>query len=187
MIFCSSAQAAADFLSKKVVRLGETVPDFELKDTTSTVHKLSSDHRKIVMIHFWSATCPFVIRYQDELKSLTDDYGKQGVISLGIDSNKNEKLEDIKKVAAARKLNYPVLLDLGNKVADQFGAVTTPHLFLIDKEGKLIYEGAVDDQGWSENNIPKKFYARDALEQAVKGIPVTVPQTKSVGCTIKRF
>lgn len=186
VIFSVPLQAAINFLDNKVVRLGEAVPNFELKDTTDADYKLSDQKGKIIMIHFWSATCPFVLRYEEQLQSLTEDYQKQGIVVLAINSNSNEKLEEIKKVAEARKVNYPILLDPGNKVADQFGAITTPHVFILDKEGKLIYEGAVDDQGWSEDNVAKKFYVKEALDQALKGDPVSVSKTKSVGCTVKR-
>lgn len=187
IVFLPLLGAAVNFLDHKVVKLGKAVPEFELKDTTGIVYKLSDQKGGVVMIHFWSATCPFVLRYDEQLKSIAEEYQKQGVVVLGIDSNSNEKLEEIKKVADARKVNYPILLDPGNKVADQFGAITTPHVFILDKEGKLIYEGAVDDQGWSENNVPKKFYVRNALNQALKGEPVKVSQSRSVGCTIKRL
>jgi len=187
LIFSAPLLAAVNFLDNKAVKLGEAVPDFELKDTAGTSHKLSGYKGNIVMIHFWSATCPFVLRYDEQLKQITEDYQKQGVVVLGIDSNTDEKIEDIKKVAEARKVNYPIFLDPGNKVADQFGAITTPHVFILDKEGKLIYEGAVDDQGWSEDHKPEKFYVRNALGQVLKGEAVTVSKTKSVGCTIKRF
>ncbi len=187
LIFSAPLWAAVNFLDNKVVKLGEAVPDFELKDTAETSHKLSGYKGNIIMIHFWSATCPFVLRYDEQLKQIAEDYQKQGVVVLGIDSNTNEKIEDIKKVTEVRKVNYPILLDPGNKVADQFGAITTPHVFILDKEGKLIYEGAVDDQGWSEDHKPEKFYVRNALGQVLKGEAVTVSKTKSVGCTIKRF
>lgn len=186
MILSPPVRAAVHFLDNKIVKLSQAVPDFELKDTAGTAHQLSGHKGKIVMIHFWSATCPFVLRYEEQLQSITENYQKQGVVILAIDSNSNEKLDEIKKIAAARKVNYPILLDPGNKVADQFGAITTPHVFILDKEGKLIYEGAVDDQGWSEDNVPRKFYVKEALDQALKGEPISVSQTKSVGCTVKR-
>ncbi len=179
--------AEVDFLKQKVVKLGEPVPDFSLHDTEDIINKLSDYRGKVVMIHFWSAKCPFVLRYDDRLKDITKDYKEQGVVSLAIDSNTNETLLDIEKVAKARKVNYPVLLDPGNKIADQFGAVTTPHVFIVDRDGKLAYEGAVDDQGWSEDKKPTESYVRNALDQILKGEPVKTPQTKSVGCTVKRF
>ena len=186
VMFLSTSLWAAGFLDKKVVKLGEAVPDFKLKDITGTEHPLSQYRGKVVIIHFWSATCPFVVRYDTRLKELASDYASREVAVLGVDSNFNETPDQIKKVAEKRKVNYPILLDPGNKVADQFGAVTTPHVFILDREGKLVYEGAVDDQGWSEENPVKVQYVREALDAALSGSPVPHPQTKSVGCTVKR-
>ena len=138
------------------------------------------------MLHFWSATCPFVVRYDGRLKQITDDYIGHEVVVLGIDSNSNEMPDQIRKVGSERNINYPILIDPGNQIADQFGAITTPHVFIIDQEGKLVYEGAVDDQGWSEANPVTKHYVREALDAALSGNAVPSPQTKSVGCTIKR-
>lgn len=175
-----------DFLSKKVVKLGETVPDFQLSDTTGKVTKLSDLKGKIVMIHFWSATCPFVARYEERIQQITKDYVDKGVIVLGIDSNVNETQDQIQKVASERNVNYPILIDKGNSIADQFGALTTPHVFLIDREGKLIYEGSVDDQGWGEDNPVTKHYAKDAIEALIAGNPISNPSTQTFGCTVKR-
>ncbi len=182
----STSLWAANFLEKKVVKIGQAVPDFKLQDTEGKKHQLSSYRGKLVMIHFWSATCPFVMRYEERLQEITEDYSTRGVVILGIDSNVNETPELMKNVAAKRKVNYPVLIDPGNQVADQFGAITTPHVFIIDKEGKLIYAGAVDDQGWSDDNPVKKHYVREALDAYLAGSPVPNPKTKSVGCTVKR-
>ena len=177
---------AYGFLEKKVVKLGETVPDFALSDTEGKSVRLSSFRGKPVMIHFWSAKCPFVLRYEERFQNITSDYQNQGVTVFAIDSNENEPLDEIKKVAAERKLNYPVLRDPANQVADQFGAVTTPHVYIIDGEGVLRYEGAVDDQGWAEDNTPKIHYVRDALDAVLVGKDVPVTETKTVGCTVKR-
>ena len=177
---------AGGFLDKKVVKLGEAVPDFKLVDTSGKERQLSQYRGKIVTLHFWSATCPFVMRYEERLQEITDDYSGRGVVILGIDSNVDETPEQIKKVAEKRKVNCPILIDTSSRVANQFGAITTPHVFIIDKEGKLIYEGAVDDQGWSEDNPVKIRYVREALEAHLSGIPVPNTQTKTVGCTIKR-
>lgn len=178
--------ARADFLEKKEVKIGSAVPDFTLNDLDGKPVSLSGLKGSVVMIHFWSAQCPFVIRYESRLGAITADYADKGVKVLGIDSNVTETPEQMKGVAAERKLNYPVLVDPGHIVADKFGAITTPHVFIIDKEGKLAYEGAVDDQGYSENNTPKTNYARAALDAVLAGTPVAEAKTKTVGCTVKR-
>ena len=182
----SSTLFAAGFLDKKVVKLGEAVPDFKLHDTSGKEHRLSDYRGKVVMLHFWSATCPFVMRYDERLKEITNDYSKRDVIVLAIDSNSNETPDQIKAVAQKRGVPYPILIDPGNKVADQFGAITTPHVFLIDQKGKLAYEGAVDDQGWSEDNPVKIRYVREALDAVLAGSEAPHPKTKTVGCTVKR-
>lgn len=188
LIFVSvfSISAHADFLDKKVVKIGEAVPDFTLQDLLGRAHRLSNYMGKTVLIHFWSATCPFVVRYHERLNEIADDYGPQGVVVLGIDSNSNETPEQIKQAAEERGVRYPILIDPDNQVADQFGAITTPHVFIINQEGKLVYEGAVDDQGYAEHNKVKESYARNALDSALAGSPVVNPVTKSVGCTVKR-
>ncbi len=132
----------AGFLEKKAVGIGRPVPDFKLAGLDGKTVSLSESRGKIVMIHFWSATCPFVLRYDDRLKAIPKDYADRGVVVLGIDSNGNETPEKIKAVAKERNVNYSILLDPGNKVADQFGAITTPHVFILNKEGVLVYEGA---------------------------------------------
>ena len=185
-LLMSHSVLAVNFLEKKVVKVGKPVPDFRLTDTRGAEHQLSSYRGKLVMLHFWSATCPFVIRYDDRLKEIASDYQGRDVVVLGVDSNSNETVKQIKKVAGKRKINYPILIDPGNQVADQFGAITTPHVFLIDQEGKLIYEGAVDDQGWSEDNPVRKHYVREVIEANLSGKPVPYTETQSVGCTVKR-
>ena len=182
----SASLWAQNFLDKKVVKFGETVPDFELEDTTGTKHRLSQYRGQVVMIHFWSATCPFVVRYDGRLKEITNDYRDREVVVLGIDSNSNETVDQIRDVAGSRAVNYPILIDPKNQVADQFGAIATPHVYVVDRQGQLIYEGAVDDQGWSELGQVSQTYARDALEAALAGTPVSHPETNTVGCAVKR-
>ena len=177
---------AVNFLEKKVVKLGEIVPDFKLRDTAGKAHQLSGYLGKPVMIHFWSANCPFVMRYEERLQEIAEDFSKRGVVILAIDSNADESVKHIKEIAEKRKVNYPILIDPNNQVADQFGAITTPHVFIVDQEGKLAYEGAVDDQGYAEHNKVSQSYVRDALDAVLSGSPVPTPQTKSVGCSVKR-
>lgn len=177
---------AQDFLSKKSVAIGKPAADFSLQGVNGESFSLSGLKGKTIMLFFWSAECPFVKRYETRLHQIAADYAPKGVAVYAVDSNKNETPDEIKKVSAERNLNYPVLLDPGSKIADQFGAITTPHVFIIDPQGNLAYEGAVDDQGWSEKAQPKTNYVRDALDALLAGKPVPVAVTKSVGCTVKR-
>lgn len=185
LMICSAVWAE-DFLARKQVKLGEPMPDFALRDLQGNTVELPDLKGKVVMLHFWSAQCPFVVRYESRLQAITGDYGDRGVAVYAIDSNVTETPERIKKEAEKRHLNYPILLDPESKIADQFGAMTTPHVYIIDKEGVLRYEGAVDDQGWGEKDPVTTSYAREALDAVLAGKPVPNPQTKTVGCTVKR-
>lgn len=178
--------SAQNFLEKKEVSFGKPVSDFTLANLEGKNVTLSNFKGKIVLLHFWSATCPFVVRYEERLQALTRDYAEKEVVVLGIDSNATESSDKIQKEAKKRGVNYPILIDEGNKIADQFGAVTTPHVYIIDREGKLAYEGSVDDQGWSEDNPVKQHFARDALQALIAGQTVLNPKTDTFGCTVKR-
>jgi thiol-disulfide isomerase/thioredoxin len=186
LVFYSSAGLSQDFLDKKIVVLGKPVPNFKLSDALGKEHELSEFQGKIVMIHFWSTECPFVNRYEPRIQQLANDYLGTDVVVLGIDSNVNESPEAIQKVAEERGVNYPIWVDSTSKVADDFGAITTPHVFILDKTGALVYEGSVDDQGWSDKNPVTKNYARDVIDALVSGAPVPHSRTKTFGCTVKR-
>ncbi len=187
MVLLAAGMAGAqDFLARKAVGLGRPVPDFELPDTSGNPVKLSSFKDKIVMIHFWSATCPYVDRYEERLQSIAKDYAGRGVVVFGIASNVNEKLPQIQTVAQRRGVNYPILLDEGHKIADQFGGVTTPHVYILDPQGTLVYEGGVDDELTKAENDPTVPHARNALDALLAGAPVPVAETRPFGCTIKR-
>ena len=177
---------ASAFLENKTVAIGKPVQEFELANLEGKPFKSSDAKGKILMLHFWSATCPFVVRYEERLQALTKDYGTQGVVVIGIASNSTENPDQLRKAAMEHGVNYPILIDPDHKIADRFGAVTTPHVYILDKNGNLAYEGSVDDQGWGEANPINKNYARDALDALLKDQPVSTPVTKTFGCSIKR-
>lgn len=177
---------AQSFLAKKVVKIGEPVPEFILKDSDGKTVKRTDYRGKILMIVFWSANCPFSKRYDPRVNQIVKDYKSKDVNVIGIDSNSTENLDEIKKAIKDRDLQYSILIDSGNLIADQYGAITTPHAFIIDRSGLLVYEGAIDDQGWSDKNPITANYVRDALDATVTGEILVTPKTKPFGCTIKR-
>ncbi|MBI4398224.1 MAG: redoxin domain-containing protein [Candidatus Omnitrophica bacterium] len=187
LIFISSPSGLAqEFLQFKVVKIGDPVPEFELKDTDGNLVKRSDFKGSILMVVFWSANCPFSVRYDPRINKIVKDYKNKGVVVLGIDSNQNESLEEINKAREERNVQYSISLDPGNLIANQYGAITTPHVFIIDKSGLLVYEGSVDDQGWSDQNPISNHYARAALDATLTDEPINTPVTKPFGCTIKR-
>ena len=93
---------AEDFLSQKTTAIGKSAPDFELSDTQGKTVKLSDYRGKIAVLHFWSAACPFVKRYEERLQKITSDYAGKGVAVLGIDSNDNETPAEVQKAAVEK-------------------------------------------------------------------------------------
>ena len=172
--------------AEKPIGVGEQVPDFQLFDLDGASHSFSETKGKITVFHFWSAKCPFVVRYNDRLNQMAADYVIKGVNVAGINSNVDETVEQTVTELGKRGITYPVLMDPNHQVADLFGAVTTPHVFIIDQSGTLVYRGAVDDQGWSEDNQPTKNYVNEVLDALLAGEPSPHSETKSVGCTVKR-
>jgi hypothetical protein len=138
----------------------------------------------IVILNFWSAECPWSSRSDQTLSVYLPEWGN-AVQYLPIASNVNESQELIASETSAREL--PLLLhDVDNKVADLYGAITTPHLFVIDAQGILRYQGAFDDVNFRQRT-PTKNYLQMAVE-AIKGGNLPEPDyTSPYGCTVVRW
>jgi peroxiredoxin len=170
--------------NKKVI-LGETVEDFELKSVQGDPCRLSQFCDSIVVIVFWSAECPVSAEYDAYFDELPDRFHAGRVVVLGIDSNVNYDQDKIVEVKEARGVRFPVLRDGDSAIADRFGALTTPHVFIIDVGGRLVYEGAVDDRTWRQRE-PTVNHVDQALTELLKGEIPSVPHTQPYGCTIVR-
>jgi peroxiredoxin len=143
-----------------------------------------------VLVMFSSNTCPFVIKWEGryiETKKWADQH-KVGMIVLNSNcANRNgvDSMEEMKKHAADKGYNFPYVVDAGSKIANSFVGQTTPHAFLFDKDMKLVYKGAIDDNHESASAI-KKHYLKDAISAIASGKKVEIAETKPVGCSIKR-
>ena len=177
------------------VEPGEQAPDFTLKDSKGAPRKLSDFRGKFVVLEWLNHDCPFVKKHygSGNMQKLQQDYTAKGVIWLSIISSAPGKQGhrtgpqadgDTKDKNAAPTA---VLLDPAGEVGQKYEAKTTPHMFVIDPEGKVIYAGAIDsinstnpaDVAKAENHV------RQALDAALAGKPVPTPQTKPYGCSIK--
>ena len=98
----------------------------------------------------------------------------------------DDSYEEMKKHAKKMNYRFPYLLDEKSKLANSFGAKTTPHIFMFNSNLQLAYKGAIDDN-YDDINKVKEFYLEDAIQQLVKGKRIKVSETKPVGCSIKRF
>lgn len=180
-IIYSAAPAAENTNSATATAaLGEAAPDFTLKDAYGKEFKLSEFKDKIVVLEWLNQDCP-VSKGTHQKKVMQDTYKKyaeKGVIWLGVCSTAGEKPDRDRVYAAAQGLAYPILHDTDGKVGHAFQAKTTPHMFVIDKAGKLAYTGAIDDR-------KDKNYVAAAVDELLEGKPVATPKTEPYGCGVK--
>lgn len=165
------------------MEINSPVPDFELTDIHGKTHRLSEHRGRIVIVNFWSCECPHSERTDKAILSMFVQW-QDDVSMLTIASNLNETAADVKQVSAARRLPH-VLLDADCRVANLFGAQTTPHVFVIDWEGILRYRGAVDDVTFRQRT-PSRFFLDEAVESLLGGRSPAVTETPAYGCAIVR-
>lgn len=171
---------------------GSLVPDFALQAIDGKTHKLSDFRGKIVVLEWTNPGCPVVQRHYRNglMPPLQKESTDKGVIWLTINStnpnHQNYQTPDaLRSTYSDWKAAFTALLmDPDGKAGKAIGAKTTPHMFVIDKEGKLAYNGAVDDdpQGSKEIRIN---YVRLAVDSLIKGEPVATTATRPYGCSVK--
>ncbi len=174
--------------------LGKDAPQFTLTDVEGKEHKLSDYKGKVVVLEWTCCTCPFVVRHQKQEKTMQntfDSFKGKDVVWLAVDSTKpdhgggySDDMIKRWKNSDDVKLPYAVLRDAEGKVGHIYGAKTTPHMYVIDKEGKLVYSGAIDDNPHGEKKEATN-YVSNAVESALAGSKVEVASTKPYGCGVK--
>jgi peroxiredoxin len=177
------------------VKVGSDAPDFTLKDTSGKAHSLSDFKGKFVVLEWFNEGCPFVKKHytSGNMQKLQKEYTGKDVVWLSINSSAPGEQGHMTPETAPKTMgewkmdSTKVLLDHDGKVGKMYGAKTTPHMFVIDKAGKLVYQGAIDskptpntaDLDGAEN------YVRVALDNSMAGKPVATTSTKPYGCSVK--
>jgi peroxiredoxin len=160
---------------------GLPAPQFELNDLEGNTVALHDFLGRIVLLNFWSAECPWARRVDQAIAALQIP----DLVWLSIASNANEPPDLLRREAQARGLPT-VLIDPDHQVADLYGAQTTPHCYLIDYEGVLVYQGGYDDVSF-RSQTPTRLYLQEAIREVQVRVPVSLPETPPFGCTIVRF
>jgi len=171
---------------------GETAPDFTLPDTEGGEHTLSAylaDGRTVVL-EWFNADCPFIKKHHGTHKTMNDTYAAadSNVVWLCVCSSAPGKqghgLERNTKAREAYGMPYPVLLDPKGEVGRLYGAKATPHMFVIDAAGTVVYHGAIDDDR-SAGKLGVTNYVAIALAALAAGEPVPIVETRPYGCSVK--
>lgn len=171
----------------KGLAIGAKMESFTLADASGKQHKIDDLAGKNgTALIFLSVQCPVVNKnYAARLAQLGKDYAAKGVNVVGLNSNATETAEQVKSNITERGYMFPVLIDKGNVIADKLGATVTPELFLFDKDNKLVYHGAIDNDRAGDNTA-RAEYARDAVEAVSTGKVIVKTESASFGCSIKR-
>jgi peroxiredoxin len=165
------------------MQINQPAPDFQLPDLQGALHQLSDFRGRIVIVNFWSAECPHSERTDRSTMACLVQWG-QAVQMLSIAANRNEPVPMLAEAARVRRLPM-VLVDADDAVADAYEAVTTPHSFVVDRDGILRYRGAVDDVTFRQRKATR-FYLEEAVERLLAGRLPELQETTSYGCTIVR-
>jgi peroxiredoxin len=177
-------------MATNTLKIGSPAPDFNLIGIHGKKYSLSSFKDKKALIVIFSCNhCPYVQAYEDRIKQIQKDYQIKGVEVIAINSNDDkgyseDSFDNMKKRAAEKKFNFLYLRDDDQSVARAYDATHTPEIFLFDKERKLAFHGKIDDN-WQEPNRAKNHYLKDALDELLAGKEISVPETFTIGCTIK--
>ncbi|RPJ24671.1 MAG: hypothetical protein EHM33_17070 [Chloroflexi bacterium] len=165
------------------MQLNQPAPDFELPDLQGIPHSLSEYRGRIVLVNFWSAECPHSERTDRYLVSLLEQWNGE-VVMLSIAANRNESAQMVGEAAKTRHIPT-VLIDAEHVVADLYAAVTTPHVFLVDREGILRYRGSMDNITFRQREATR-FFVPEAVEAVLHGHLPELAETPAYGCVIVR-
>lgn len=183
--------SAFTFQSHYVV--GDKVEDFKLKNINGKMVSLADykDAKGFIII-FSCNHCPYVKAYEDRMIALNNKYASKGYPVIAISSNDAvaypaDSYENMVKHAEEKKYTFPYLYDETQEVAKKYGALKTPHVYILKKEKgdlKIAYIGAIDDNSESADQVKVK-YAENALEELLANKEVSVKETKAIGCGLK--
>jgi thioredoxin-related protein len=196
IIFLSLFLAVSSIVTAQLplIEIGAQLPDgnIKMKCATSgneyTLQSLNKENGLLVI--FSCNTCPFVMAWEDRYPTIAK-LAKENKIGFALLNSNDAKRDNADSFEAmqshAKEKGYiwPYLYDDQSKIANTFGAQTTPHVFLFDKNGKLVYKGAIDDN-YKDASAVTHFYLKDALTSLGTGKEIANAETRNLGCSIKR-
>lgn len=162
------------------------VENFKLKDYNGKEHQLADfKNSKAIVIMFIATQCPVSNAYNERMAQIHKDYKSKGITFIGINSNKQEGVDEIKEHAEEHNLGFVILKDEKNIIADKFNASVTPEVYVLNPNLEILYHGRIDDS--RDAGKVKSNDLRKTLDEILSGKKITTTQTKAFGCTIKRI
>lgn len=181
-------------LPAAALTIGEAAPDFTLTDIGGKEHQLAAylEAGKTVVLEWFNPQCPFIVKHHQTLKTMNElaaAGAEAGVVWLAINSGAPGKqghgLELNQQAAKAFALGFPLLIDESGAVGKAYAAKTTPHMYVISPDGKLRYQGAIDDLPNPGGPAGETNFVADALAALAAGKPVATAESRPYGCSVK--
>lgn len=169
--------------------IGDKVEDFNLKGVDGKMHSLSSYNDNGTIVIFTSNHCPYAVLYEDRIIALEKKYGAKGLHVLAINPNDSsieaeDSFENMVSRSKDKGFNFPYLVDEGQQVYPKFGATRTPHVFLVNKDQVLVYQGGIDDNARDASGVSEK-YLEIAIDEMLAGKALSSTSSRPTGCSIK--
>jgi len=185
-VFATSLVQAGASATATLAKIGATAPQFTLIDQNGKEVSLSDFAGKVVVLEWTNPQCPVVQRHYAArtMTTLQKQYAPQGVVWIGINSTHDvTNAQDLAWVNQ-QGITWSVLNDASGATGHAYGAKSTPGMFIIDKAGKLVYSGAIDNDPQGDLTTGKINYVAKALDEVLAGKAVTIAETKSYGCAV---
>jgi len=176
--------------AKEGLEVGDTAPDFTLKNVDGEMVSLSDYKKgKGAIVVFTCNTCPYAVMYEDRLNDLQAKYADKGWPVIAINPNDpaarpDDSFEKMQVRAKEKNFEFAYVFDEGQKVYPQFGATRTPHVYLVDNDLKVRYIGSIDNNAQDASAVTET-YLEDAIAAIEAGENPDPNFTKAIGCTIK--
>ena len=184
------AQSVAVSADRPKSLVGTKVDDFSVRDYRGKGHSLSDyESSKVVVLAFLGTECPLAKLYAPRLASLNAELKSRGVAFLGVNSNRQDSNTEVATHARRHGIEFPVLKDTGNRLADAIGVTRTPEIVVLDEKRVVRYHGRIDDQygvGYIRDEVQKPFL-KNAVVDLLAGRKVRTPATEVVGCFIGKI
>jgi len=172
------------FADERPSAIGRQVENFTLDNCYGKPVSLADfDDKRAVVLVFLGTECPLAKLYGRRLNQLQRNFADADVMIVGINSNTQDSLTELTRYRSRYDINFPLLKDVGNRVADALGATRTPEVFLLDADHVVRYHGRIDDQygvGYARERTARPELA-EAIAQLIAGDPIANPETTVTG------
>jgi len=184
MIACSPFAGAGEF--NEVLSIGDSAPAWkDLPGTDGKTHSFSDlKEQPVVVVVFTCASCPTAADYESRIQELANTHaGQVAVVAICVNQIEEDKLPALTRRTKEKKLTFLYLSDQSQKIAKDYGAVFTPEFYVLDRDRKIVYMGALDDSTDAEKVT--QHYVEEAIQAALAGKPARIQEVIARGCRVR--